>query len=218
MKRSSGIFETVFDVLYLATGTILGLMLLATSGGQDRVSRLLAGVMALVLVVGDSFHLVPRICAIVTDDATSRLPALGRGKQVTSITMTVFYLLLWHIGLREYPVGNDRLWTAALYGLATVRILLCLSPRNRWLESHPPRNWAILRNLPFILQGLMVAILFFHGRNALFGLRNMYLAILISFACYIPVVVWSNKNPKVGMLMLPKTCAYLWMLFMCLTL
>ena len=46
----------------------------------------------------------------------------------------------------------------------------------------------------------------------------MWLAILLSFAFYLPVVLWSNQNPKVGILMLPKTCAYLWMLAMCLSL
>lgn len=40
----------------------------------------------------------------------------------------------------------------------------------------------------------------------------MAIAILISFACYLPVVIWGKKNPKVGMLMIPKTCAYMWMI------
>ncbi|HPF18680.1 MAG TPA: hypothetical protein PLY08_03755 [Bacillota bacterium] len=46
----------------------------------------------------------------------------------------------------------------------------------------------------------------------------MWLAILLSFAFYLPVVLWSNRYPKIGMLMLPKTCTYLWMLVMLLAL
>ena len=27
---------------------------------------------------------------------------------------------------------------------------------------------------------------------------------------YIPVVLWADVNPLIGMLMIPKTCAYVW--------
>ena len=45
-----------------------------------------------------------------------------------------------------------------------------------------------------------------HGR--------MVAAILISFGCYIPVTLFSKTKPKVGLLMIPKTCAYMWMIIM----
>ena len=32
----------------------------------------------------------------------------------------------------------------------------------------------------------------------------------MSFACYIPVVLFADTVPAVGMLMIPKTCAYVW--------
>ena len=33
-------------------------------------------------------------------------------------------------------------------------------------------------------------------------------------ACYLPVTLLSKKMPKIGMLMIPKTCAYVWMIVM----
>ena len=42
----------------------------------------------------------------------------------------------------------------------------------------------------------------------------MSIAIIISFACYFPVVLWAKKKPAVGMLMMPKTVAYIWMICM----
>lgn len=38
----------------------------------------------------------------------------------------------------------------------------------------------------------------------------MWLTITLSFAFYIPVVLWSGTYPLVGILMIPKTCAYVW--------
>ena len=33
---------------------------------------------------------------------------------------------------------------------------------------------------------------------------------LLSFGFYIPVVLWADAVPMIGMLMIPKTCAYVW--------
>lgn len=43
---------------------------------------------------------------------------------------------------------------------------------------------------------------------------RMVAAILISFGCYLPVTLLCKKYPKVGLLMIPKTCAYIWMIVM----
>ncbi|MBC8586829.1 hypothetical protein H8707_01060 [Tissierellaceae bacterium BX21] len=216
MKRVFGIFELVFDVLYLTFALILGLVLFRTGAGN--YPRILAGVMALVLFCGDAFHLLPRIMVIITQREKHLQRILGRGKQVTSITMTVFYLLLWQIGLLIFPIQNNNFWSYIVYILAAVRILLCLLPQNKWQERYPPINWGIWRNIPFFILGISVSGLFFLQRSIVPGLGCMWLAIILSFAFYLPVVLWSNKNPKIGMLMLPKSCAYLWMLVMCLSL
>jgi hypothetical protein len=44
--------------------------------------------------------------------------------------------------------------------------------------------------------------------------RFMAPAIALSFAFYIPVVLWADAYPLVGMLMIPKTCVYVWMTVM----
>lgn len=54
--------------------------------------------------------------------------------------------------------------------------------------------------------------------DLLYLLAGAVVAVLLSFGFYLPVVLWSNRQPKVGMLMLPKTCCYLWLLVMCLSL
>lgn len=216
MKRVFGMFEATFNTIYLTAALIFGLSLLLSAG--SNTARLTAGVMALVLACGDAFHLVPRMKVIFTGQEESLRRALGRGKQITSITMTVFYLLLWQTGLLAFGLKSAGFWGYAVYVLAAVRILLCLLPQNKWLERYPPVRWGIWRNIPFFLLGAVVAVLFFLHRHDVHGLGLMWLAIALSFAFYLPVVLWSNKNPKIGMLMLPKTCAYIWMLVMCLSL
>lgn len=216
MKRVFGIVEAVFDTLYLIVTLILCFVLLLTS--STNTARMLSGLMAMILVGGDAFHLFPRIMVILTHKEARYRLALGRGKQITSITMTIFYLFLWQIGLLTFSLNISSFWSYLVYILAILRILLCLLPQNKWLDRYPPVNWGIYRNIPFFLLGVAVAVLFFLQKNIVPGLYWMWLAIILSFAFYLPVVLWSNKNPKIGMLMLPKTCVYVWMLIMCLSL
>lgn len=216
MKRVFGRVEAVFDILYLAIATIIGVVLLVGASGNPP--RAWAGVMALVLVGGDAFHLIPRIRVIMTGDEEALRRALGRGKQITSITMTLFYVILFHIGTLIFAPPDAAAWACFVYPLALIRVVLCLLPQNQWTERDPPVRWGILRNVPFFALGATVAALFFVFRKASPGPGLAWLAIILSFAFYLPVVLWANKNPKIGMLMLPKTAVYVWLLIMCLSL
>lgn len=216
MKRVFGFVEGIFNLLYLSTALALAALLFFTAAGNPL--RMVAGVMALVLAAGDAFHLLPRIAVILKGREEELQRALGRGKQVTSITMTIFYLLLWHIGFGLFALENMAGWSCLVYVLAVIRIILCLLPQNRWYERYPPLLWGILRNIPFFLQGALLAGLFFIYRGSYSGFAFMWLAIALSFAFYLPVVLWANKNPRMGMLMLPKSSAYIWMLFITLSL
>lgn len=215
MKRVFGKVEAIFDVLYLVIALIIGVFLILSSTGNTI--RLLAGIMALTLSIGDAFHLVPRILSIITNKIELFRYSLGRGKQITSITMTVFYILLWNIGISIYTLNNIEFITYIIYFLSFIRIILCLLSQNRWIDRYPPVIWGIWRNIPFFILGILVAVIFFMNRLNSPNFELAWLAILLSFAFYLPVVLWSNKNPKIGMLMLPKTLMYLWILIMCLS-
>ncbi len=216
MKRVFGTIEAIFDSSYLVLALTIGIVLLSTASGNP--ARLLAGAAALTLVAGDAFHLIPRLLVIRTGEEEKLRNALGTGKQITSITISLLYLLFWQVGVLVYSPKDINAWSYLLYALTTVRIFLCLLPQNRWRDRFPPVSWGIVRNVPFFLQGFIVAGLFFFNRNAVPGLSPMWLAIALSFAFYLPVVLWVNKNPKIGTLMLPKICSYSWMLVILLSL
>lgn len=214
MKRVFGGLEVIFDLLYLFISLSIGILLLLSTSGNSI--RLLAGLMSIILVVGDAFHLIPRILLISTGDEKSYLNILGRGKQITSITMTLFYIFLWNIGIMINGIINHNVWTYVFYLLAIIRIFLCFLPHNKWTSRYPPTIWGIYRNIPFFLMGIMVALLFFLNRNIPSSFDLAWIAIILSFLFYLPVILWANIIPKIGMLMMPKTIAYVWLLFMCL--
>ena len=207
------IMETLFDIVYLCTVITMGILMIRRAKGHKPT--LLFGVMAVTLGCGDAFHLIPRAFALCTDGLANHAAALGVGKLVTSITMTVFYFLLYHVWQLRYNKKSAGL-TAAVYLLAAVRAALCLFPQNNWLSAEAPLSWGIWRNLPFAAMGVVIIVLFFREARAANDrpFRFMWLAITLSFAFYIPVVLWADAVPLVGMLMIPKTCAYVWVVFM----
>lgn len=204
------IVETLFDAAYLISVIILGILMIR--GGKEARQFRLFGWMAVVLGVGDAFHLIPRAFALCTVGLENFTAFLGIGKWITSVTMTVFYVLLYEVWRQRYAIRGRRGLTAAVYLLAGVRIALCMMPQNQWLSASAPLSWGIYRNIPFALLGLVMIVLFYHSakgqRDPAF--RWMWLTIALSFGFYIPVVLWADAVPMVGMLMIPKTCAYVW--------
>ena len=110
------IVETVFDAAYLIFVISVGVLMLRRCGG-NRQYRLF-GAMAVVLGAGDSFHLIPRAVALCTTCLDSYTVALGIGKLVTSLTMTVFYVLLYHVWQLRYNARNRHGLTCLVYLLA----------------------------------------------------------------------------------------------------
>ena len=60
--------------------------------------------------------------------------------------------------------------------------------------------------------GFLIIVLFYRSakktRDRPF--RFMWLTIVLSFAFYLPVVLFADRFPSIGALMIPKTCAYVW--------
>lgn len=206
-----GIMELLFDATYLITAMTVGIIML--KGGKNWYIKLF-GIMSILLSAGDAFHLIPRVYALLTTGLEANAFALGLGKLITSITMTVFYVILYFI--LELRRGEKNKWLRiSVIGLALVRIILCCFPQNDWFSSQAPVLWGVLRNIPFSIMGIIIIVLCFkqfkanNDKDYLF----MGIAVILSFAFYIPVVLWGDVVPLLGMLMIPKTLAYVWVIF-----
>ncbi len=208
------IFETVFDIAYLATVVTLGVRLVRSSQGRSAV--LLFGIMALVLGFGDAFHLIPRAYALNTAGLEANAALLGVGKLITSVTMTVFYVLLYYIARLRYRIQGKRWMDALMILLAVIRVALCLFPQNEWTSANAPLEWGIYRNIPFAAMGIFIIALYavMVKRTGDRPFRFMALAVALSFAFYIPVVLFADAYSLIGMLMIPKTLAYVWVIVM----
>jgi hypothetical protein len=81
---------------------------------------------------------------------------------------------------------------------------------NQWNSTVPPQPWSLYRNLPLTILGLGVAYLILRDAWRVQDRAFTWIGImiLVSYAPYIPVILFVQQVPGIGMLMIPKTMAY----------
>lgn len=212
--------EIPFNVVYLAV--VWGIVIAMTrhrarvAPEDQRVAGLIRWAY-LSLATGDLGHVGFRLWAYGEGglDVTVSLFGLelglvGMGALATSITLTFFYVLMQMTWQARYqkPYG----WFGVLlFAMPVLRFLLMLPAGNDWNSPVPPQDWSIARNLPLIVLGLGTAWLVLRDAAAAADrpFRAIGIAIVCSYACYLPVVFFVQQWPMLGLLMIPKTVAYI---------
>lgn len=214
VPKMPDIMEAIFDICYLLFDLVAGFIFLAKANGNTLFT--LYGILTLTLCGGDAFHLVPRIIRAFKGTNEKIKRQLGIGLQVSSITMTVFYIILLYIWKLTFPaLKAPFIVEAMIYISAIIRIVVCFLPQNDWCSDEGNLTLSIIRNAVFAVTGIGIIILYaMSGNTGNLHMTRMVAAIIISFGCYLPVTLLSKKKPKVGLLMIPKTCAYMWVIVM----
>lgn len=211
--------EIGFNLIYLVV--VWGLVILmirrreVVSPPNRQAARVVIWAFAL-LALGDTGHVGFRVLAYALGGLERQVSLLGIqvglvgvGALSTAVTVTIFYMLI--LGLWRERFSRRFGWFEYLLLAAGVlRLAIMLLPGNQWNNVVPPQPMSTLRNLPLMLQGLGVAYLILRdasrsGDRAFLWIGVM---ILISYACYIPVILFVQQIPSIGMLMIPKTMAY----------
>ena len=198
------VMEAIFDAVYLIFDLVAAILFFIYSNGD--MLFILYGILTLTLCGGDAFHLVPRIIRAVGGSSDKIKKQLGIGLQISSITMTVFYIILMYIWKFTFPgftipvIIEVIIWISAI-----VRIVICLFPQNNWCTDEGNMKLSVIRNSVFAVTGIGVIILYLISGNA----YGSHLTRMVA-----AITLFSKTKPKVGLLMIPKTCAYMWIIAM----
>jgi hypothetical protein len=211
--------EILFNVLYLIA--VWALVVAMTRRYPElpvadrRLARLFIYAFAL-LALGDTGHVGFRVLAFALGDLETtfqifgaEVGLVGLGVLSTSVTVTLFYVAMLFTWRERF--GRQLGWLGALaIAAAVVRLGLMTLPQNEWNRIVSPQPWSSYRNLPLLIQGLVAAGLILRESMATRdkAFRWMGVMILLSFAFYVPVVLYVEAIPAIGMLMIPKTMAY----------
>lgn len=211
--------EISFNVAYLIV--IWGLVITmkrqewAVAPEDLRVTRLARWAFTL-LALGDTGHVGFRVLAYVQGDLNATIKLFGQelglvglGALSTAVTVTFFYALMLEVWRTRF--GKRYGWFEyLLLAAAGLRLLLMIPAANQWNNTVPPQPWSLYRNVPLMILGLGVAFLIL--RDALKAKDRAFVwigvMILVSYALYTPVILFVQQVPIIGMLMIPKTMAY----------
>ena len=163
----------------------------------------------------------------------------GIGLIFTGITMTVFYLFFYLFWKEQYINHLDilglaniknkiRIYDGIAYASVIIRTLLILLPWNNY-GTTPVYYWGflsfrLLTNLPLYIIGMEVLLLFLKGYHVTknsgeisigvnHALKQSSIWIIVSFITYTITLLGSPILPILGMMMIPKTIAYLLVLY-----
>lgn len=204
--------EIIFDVAYLATIWALVAAMLhrktLVSPSEAAVAQRIRW-MFILLALGDTGHVGFRVLAYARGGLETNPTLVGIGALATAITVTFFYMLtvdVWR--LRFNKKMNFFAWLLLAAGAA--RLVLMALPGNEWGSVVPPQPMGLYRNLPLMVQGIGVMILilidaFRTHDNTFKWVGGM---IFLSYLFYTPVILFVQNYPILGMLMMPKTLAY----------
>jgi hypothetical protein len=213
------IMENAFNVAYLIT--VWALVALMARGGSRvaAADRPLAARFLLafsLLAAGDTFHVGARVVTAVLGGVRATVMVggveasfIGLGMLATAYTVTVFYMVLAEARkLRSGGGADAAFWIVEV--LLGLRLVLMALPGNAWESPVPPSGMGLVRNLPLAAAGVLMAILFVvegrRGRDRAWELIGW--SMIASYGFYTPVILFAARIPMLGLLMIPKTVAY----------
>lgn len=211
--------EVIFNIGYLIV--VWGLVILmarrqSSVAPENRaVAKRVMWAFAL-LALGDTGHVGFRVLAYSLGGLEAQpvvfgipLSLVGIGAFATAVTVTFFYMLMvdiWRLRFNK-PLG----WFGwFLLATGVFRLIMMLFPQNDWSAVVPPQPWGVIRNVPLMIQGLGVMALILRDAYRVDDRPFKWIGwcILASYAFYAPVIFFVQQAPLLGMLMIPKTLAY----------
>jgi hypothetical protein len=131
-----------------------------------------------LLALGDTGHVGFRVIAYLLGGVNGLVdyPTLvGIGSLSTAYTVTIFYMLvleIWRVIAKQER--SFLYWGLLFVGL--VRLVIMIPSGNAWGTTPTPFDWSLARNIPLMIQGLVVAVLLLiHGLNS----QGMYQSLFL---------------------------------------
>jgi len=204
--------EIIFDILYLGTIWVVVAMMfkkkLNLTKETAKIGRLFMWCFFL-LALGDTGHVGFRVLAYGMGGLDANPLLVGFGSLATAVTVTFFYMLTVEIWRLRFDKKRGAFWWI-LMAVGIIRLGIMIPGANSWGSVVPPFNWSLARNIPLMIQGLGIAVLILIDavkHKDIFA-KKVSLMIFLSYLCYTPVILFIQKVPLLGMLMIPKTLAY----------
>jgi len=204
------LIQITFSIIYLIYISIIVVLMSRNLKNVNEDEILNAKYIRLAFIslfIGDLGHVGIRLITLLSD---SDYGIFGFGvllETIGLIFLFLFYTNAWRIHFNK----KNSLIFKILIGIGLVGLIILALPQNQWDSEPISYEWSILRNIPWLLQGSILAILIIRDAKVENDrlLIRIGILILISYFFYMPVILFVSFEPMLGILMIPGTMIYM---------
>lgn len=205
--------EISFNIIYLTFIWILVAKMYVYRANIHNDPKQIAKMLMIgffLLALGDTGHVGFRVVAFALGGLETNALLVGLGALSTAITVGFLYMIILEVWRKQFDKPKNLIyWILLITGI--IRLVIFIFPQNNWGNVVPPFGFSIARNIPLMIQGIGVAILILKDANKTNNrvFKQFAYCIFVSYLFYTPVIFFVQILPVIGMLMIPKTLAYM---------
>jgi hypothetical protein len=210
--------QITFGILYLAYISLIVIFMsknLKNVSDKEEKTAENIRLAFISLLIGDLGHVGARLFILLAENPSSYYGIFGVGvllEMIGLIFLFIFYTNAWRI---HFNKPNNLLYKS-LIGIGLIGLIIFIFPQNQWDTEPISYEWLIIRNIPWLLQGVALSFLIIRDARITDDrlMTRIGIIIFISFFFYMPVIFFASTEPRLGMLMIPATILYmLWQYF-----
>lgn len=205
--------EMTFSVIYLIYICVIVILMLKNlkNVNQNEIltaKRILLAFLA--LFIGDLGHVGARLIDFFSVEVEMNYVILGIGSLFEMVGLIFLFILFTDAWRVQFNHTNNLLFKV-LIGIGIVGLIIFIFPQNQWTAQSSPYEWVVIRNIPWLIQGVALSILIYRDAKAVDDkqLVRIGIYIFISYFFYMPVVFFGELAPMLGMLMIIGTIVFM---------
>ncbi len=205
--------ETTFNVIYLIYICFIVILMLKNMGNVDEKDIVTAKRIRLAFIalfIGDLGHVGARLVALFSGNVDLNYIVLGIGTLLESVGLIFLFMFFTDAWRVHFDLQKSLLFKV-LIGVGIVGLIIFVFPQNQWTAQTAPYEWQLIRNIPWVIQGVVLSFLIFRDAKAVGDKQLIRIGIYIftSFFFYTPVLFFGKLAPWLGMLMIIGTVIYM---------
>ena len=207
------IMEITFSVIYLIYICVIVILM---SKNMKNVNQKEIGAAKrirlafIALFIGDIGHVGARLIVFFSGEGEINFAISGIGSLLEAVGL-IFLFMFFTDAWRVHFNHPRNLLFKVLLGIGIVGLIVFVFPQNQWTAESSPYEWLVIRNIPWLIQGVALSILIFRDAKAVNDkqLVRIGIYIFISYFFYMPVIFFGEIAPMLGMLMIIGTIVYM---------
>jgi len=164
----------------------------------------------LALLIGDLGHVGARLIVFFSGEGEMNYAISGIGSLLEGVGLIFLFMLFTDAWRVQFNHPKNLLFKV-LIGIGIVGLIIFVFPQNQWTAQSTPYEWLVIRNIPWLIQGVVLSILIYRDAKAVDDkqLVRIGIYIFISYFFYMPVIFFGEFAPMLGMLMIIGTVVFM---------